>query len=549
MEDNSNWWKKAVFYQIYPRSFYDSSNKGIGDLQGIIRKLPYLKNLGVDTLWISPFYPSPQEDFGYDITDFFDVNPEYGTIKDFDELLLASKDLELKLIMDMVLNHTSHKHKWFVESKSDLHNAKRDWYIWRKGRGAKGDKSPNNWKSIVGGSAWEWDKETEEYYLHQFLPCQPDLNWRHPEVEKNMFEALKFWLDKGVDGFRLDIIYTVYQDKEFRDNPISQYLFPSHERLDTLFQNPLYTQYLPETIDLCKKLREFVRSYSPERILVGEAVGGPKLFHPLYGNDEQDGLNLVFDFQFANQPFSARKFQKTITSSQKVLGKRWPCYTFSNHDSIRMISRHGNNKSKARLLTLLLLTLRGTPFIYQGEEIGMLQVDVPKKLSKDPIRNLKVWGIPVGRFYSRDGCRTPMQWDSSPLNAGFSPDAEVKPWLPVSSNVREVNVKKQIGDRNSMLSFYKRLLQLRGDYHCLQVGDMSKILRVKKNCLYYTRNLENQNLAIILNFGRKSISMVNPYPNDAMRLFSTIDDSENQREVKISDSLLLHKYEGIILQY
>ncbi len=549
MEKSSNWWKKSVFYQIYPRSFSDSTNSGIGDLQGIIQKLPYLKDLGIDALWISPFYPSPQEDVGYDITAFFDIDPEYGTMKDFDELLLTIKDLELKIIMDMVLNHTSHKHKWFIESKSDLHNAKRDWYIWRKGRGSKGNKPPNNWKSIIGGSAWEWDKETKEFYLHQFLPCQPDLNWRHPEVQKNMFEALKFWLDKGVDGYRLDMIYTVYEDNEFRDNPISQYLFPSHKRLDSLFQNPVYTQFLPETINLCYQLQELVKTYSPERILVGEAVGGPKLFHPLYGNDEQDGLNLVFDFQFANQPFSARKFQKAITSSQKVLSKRWPCYSFSNHDSTRMISRHGNDESKARLLTLLLLTLRGTPFIYQGEEIGMHQVDVPKKLSKDPIRNLRIRGIPIGRFYGRDGCRTPMQWDSSPRNAGFSPDAEAEPWLPVSSNVRKINVQTQIGDKNSMLSFYKRLLQLRKEYYCLQIGDMSTVFCEENKYLYYSRSKGDQNLGIILNFGKKDISIVNPYQKGAIRLFSTIDYKENQREVNISKSLFLQKYEGIILQY
>ena len=549
MVKNSNWWEKSVFYQIYPRSYYDSSNTGIGDLQGIIQKLPYLKDLGIDALWLSPFYKSPQEDFGYDIADFYNINPEYGTMKDFDELILTIKDLELKIIMDMVLNHTSHKHKWFVESKSDLHSSKRDWYIWRKGCGFKGDKPPNNWKSIIGGSAWEWDKETKEFYLHQFLPCQPDLNWRHPDVQKNMFEALIFWLDKGVDGYRLDIIYTVYEDKEFRDNPISQYLFPSHKRLDFLFQNPLYTQFLPETTDLCYQLRDLVKSYSPERMLVGETVGGPKLFHSLYGNDEQDGLNLVFDFQFANQPFSAKKFQKAITDNQKILGERWPCYAYSNHDTKRMISRHGNDENKAKLLTLLLLTLRGTPFIYQGEEIGMHQVNVPKKLSKDPIRNHKIRGIPVGRFYGRDGCRTPMQWDSSPHNAGFSPDAEVKPWLPISSNVREINVKNQNTDKNSMLSFYKRLLQLRKDYHCLQVGDMSNIFREEKNCLYYSRNLEKQNLGIILNFGRKDISIVNPYPKDAIRLFSTIDYKDNQKEVSISKLLLLEKYEGIVLQY
>ena len=549
MEKSSNWWQNSVFYQIYPRSYSDSTNTGIGDLQGIIQKLPYLKTLGIDALWISPFYPSPQEDVGYDITNFTDINPEYGTMKDFDELLQSVKDLGLKIILDMVLNHTSHRHEWFVESKSDKNNSKREWYVWRKGRGSKGDKSPNNWKSIVGGSAWEWDEESKEFYLHQFLPCQPDLNWRNPEVQKIMFEALKFWLDKGVDGYRLDIIHTVYEDKEFRNNTSSRHMFPSHKRLDFLFQKPLYTQFLPETIDLCHKLRELVRGYSPERVLVGEAAGGPHIFYPLYGDDKLEGLNLVFDFQFTDQPFSAKRFQKVLSSSQKTLGKKWPCYTFSNHDTKRMISRHGNNESKAKLLTLLLLTLRCTPFIYQGEEIGMRQVDIPKKSSRDPIRNLKIWGIPVGRFYSRDGCRTPMQWDDSQNNAGFSPDIMTEPWLPVSPNIGSINVKTQSGNKNSMLSFYRRLLQLRREYRCLQQGIMSPIYVKDVDCLCYSRSFEDQNLGIILNFSKKEKIILNPYSKDGILVFSTNNNIQDQDGITMSSTLSLQKYEGIILRY
>jgi alpha-glucosidase len=549
MEDSVNWWQKSVFYQIYPRSYCDSTNTGIGDLQGIIQKLPYIKSLGIDAIWISPFYPSPQEDFGYDITNFIEINPEYGTMNDFDELLQTGKDLELKLILDMVLNHTSHRHEWFIESKSDKENLKRDWYIWRKGRGPNGDKPPNNWKAIIGGSAWEWDEETREFYLHQFLPCQPDLNWRNHEVQKSMFKALKFWLDKGIDGYRLDIILSVYKDMKFRNNPTSRYFFPTHERLDYLFQNPIHTQFLPETVNLCYELRELVRGYSPERILIGEASGGPHIFHPLYGNEEQEGLNLVFDFQFKDQPFSARKFQKVITSSQEVLGKKWPCYVFSNHDGKRMISRHSNNESKARLLTLLLLTQRCIPFIYQGEEIGMRQLDIPKKLSKDPIRNLKIWGFPVGRFYSRDGCRTPMQWDNSPHNAGFSPNILTNPWLPVSSNVGSINVKTQSSNIESMLSFYKRLLQIRKEYRCLQEGIISPLQVESKNCLYYSRTLGNQSLGIVLNFSKNETMLINPYSTHATLLFSTNRNIEDQRDIKISETVTLKKYEGVILQY
>ncbi|MHA1444838.1 MAG: alpha-amylase family glycosyl hydrolase [Candidatus Hodarchaeales archaeon] len=549
MEKINNWWKKSVFYQIYPRSYNSSTNTGIGDLQGIIQRLPYLKNLGIDALWVSPFYPSPQEDFGYDITNFIDINPEYGSMKDFDELLQSVKDLGLKLILDMVLNHTSHRHKWFVESKSDKNNSKREWYVWRKGCGSKGDKPPNNWKSIIGGSAWEWDEETKEFYLHQFLPCQPDLNWRNPKVQKIMFEALKFWLDKGVDGYRLDIIHTVYEDKEYRNNPTSRHMFPSHKRLDFLFQNPLYTQFLPETIDLCYKLRKLARGYSPERVLIGEAAGGPHIFYPLYGDDNHEGLNLVFDFQFTDQPFSAKRFQNVISISQKTLGKKWPCYTFSNHDTKRMISRYGNNESKAKLLTLLLLTLRCTPFIYQGEEIGMRQVDIPKKSSRDPIRNLKIWGIPVGRFYSRDGCRTPMQWDNSQNNAGFSPDNMTIPWLPISPNVSSNNVRTQIDDKKSMLSFYRRLIKLRKESRCLQEGAMSPILLIEKDCLCYSRTFDGQNLGIFLNFSKKEKFFLNPYSKDAQLLFSTNNSIQDQGNTNISETLSFQKYEGIILHY
>ncbi|MFX1518279.1 MAG: alpha-amylase family glycosyl hydrolase, partial [Promethearchaeota archaeon] len=380
------WWQKAVFYQIYPRSFADSSNNGIGDLRGIIDQLEYLQELGIDAIWFSPFFSSPQKDFGYDISDFREINPEYGTMEDFDELLEKAHSLEIKIILDMVLNHTSDEHPWFLESRSSRINPKRDWYVWRKGSGKNQSKPPNNWKAIIGGSAWEWDEYTQEYYLHQFLPCQPDLNWHNDDVQEEMLGTIQYWLNKGVDGFRLDIIYGLFEDKEFRDNPRSWRLLPSADSTASFFQNPKYTRFLPETIDICTRIRNLIDSYTPDRMIVGEPLqgGGPKIFRPLYG-ENNDGLNLVFNFKFSHQSFSAKNFFIVITESETMLpNPYWPCYVFSNHDKPRMISRIGNSEKKVKLLFLLLLTVRGTPFIYYGEEIGMFQGQIPKKALRDP---------------------------------------------------------------------------------------------------------------------------------------------------------------------
>ncbi len=540
------WWKKSVFYQIYPRSYSDSTNNGIGDLRGIINKIRggYLTKLGIDAIWLSPMYPSPQEDFGYDITDFNAINPEYGTMDDFDELLEVLHANNIKIILDMVLNHTSHKHKWFKQSKTSLTNPKREWYVWKKGKGKHGKSPPNNWKAIIGGSAWEWDETTEEFYLHQFLPCQPDLNWQNSEVKKAMFNSMKFWLDKGVDGFRLDIIHTVFEDTQFRDNPRSIYLLPSHLRLDSLFQNPIFTQFLPETVDLCVDLRSLVDNYNPERVLIGEAAGGPEIISPLYGTPEKSGLNLVFDFQFANQSFSSKKFKNSILDSITHLNDFWPCYTFSNHDTVRMISRYGNSEKKARVLTLLLLTVRGTPVIYQGEEIGMHQGKIPRNKVVDPIGKWKIWGLPLGRFFGRDGCRTPFQWTNSKINAGFSSNPDVKPWLPISSNFQKINVESQEKNEYSMFNFYRELLRFRHENEWLQEGKMEFIETQSKHCLAFSRNLGPNSGMVILNFHKKPIRIINPFLNSE-KVFST--DTLSHSKV-LEKYITVNRYEGIIIQ-
>ncbi|UCE12650.1 MAG: alpha-glucosidase [Candidatus Heimdallarchaeota archaeon] len=540
--EKKKWWQKAVFYQIYPRSFADSTNNGIGDLQGIIGKLDYLHDLGIDAIWFSPFFPSPQKDYGYDITDYGAIDPEYGTMSDFEELLEQAHSLEIKVILDMVLNHTSDQHPWFLESRSSSSNAKRDWYVWRKGRGKNGRKPPNNWKAIIGGSVWEGDKTTEEYYLHQFLPCQPDLNWWNPKVQEAMFSYLKFWLDKGVDGFRLDIIHTLFEDKEFHDNPRSWRLLPSNDSEAYLFQDPMHTSYLKETLEMCTHIRNLVDSYSPDRMLIGEAMGGPRLFRPLYG-EYNDGLNLVFNFKFSDQSFSAKNFSQVIQETESILpNPYWPCYVFSNHDKSRMISRYGNDQKKAKLLTFLLLTLRGTPFIYYGEEIGMTQVKVPKESLKDPLSQLRVWKIPIGRFFGRDGCRTPMQWNNSAKNAGFSSDPSIKPWLPVAENSSLVNVDNQINDEKSMLTFFKRIIQVRKVTKALTEGTLH--LLPIDDCLVFERRIAEEKVLSVLNFSKKQIQIQNPLPLSTA-LFST--DALNI-SYKTDEYITLQQYEGLLLK-
>ncbi len=514
-------------------------------MRGIINKMNYIKDLGIDAIWFSPFYPSPQADFGYDIIDYEGIDPEYGTMTDLDELLDLAHSIGIKIILDLVLNHTSDKHPWFLESRSSKNNPKRNWYIWKNGKGNGKKKPPNNWKAIIGGSMWKLDNQTNQFYLHQFLPCQPDLNWRNPEVQETLFNTIRFWLDKGVDGFRLDIIHTLFEDKEFRNNPRSRQLLPSHDRNASLFQTPKYTQFLPETIDMCKRLRNLVDSYDPPRVLVGEAVGGPLISRALYG-EKNDGLHMVFNFKLRDPPFSASKIREYIQETEIILpAPYWSCFTLSNHDEARMISRYGNNEKKARLMVLLLLTLRGTPVIYYGEEIGMRQVKISKKQQKDPIANLKFFGLPLGKFFARDGCRTPMQWTNSLINAGFSSDPFIVPWLPIGLNSDLVNVESQMKEKNSMLHFYKSIIHLRKKEKALMEGTIDNIRIFKKSCLTFERSINAERLMIVLNFNKKQTQIENPDPSSTI-IFSTID---LEVSAKTTNTLVLKPYEGYLLKH
>ena len=493
MKDDWTWWKHGVIYQIYPRSFFDSNDDGIGDLQGIIRKLDYLEDLGIDALWLSPVNMSPMVDFGYDISDYTAIDPIFGTMADFDELLHKAHGKGIKIIMDMVLNHTSHLHPWFQTSRLSRNNPKHHWYIWQDG---KKKKPPNNWICLLGNSAWTWDETSGQYYLHSFLEQQPDLNWRNSEVKKAMFKNITYWLEKGVDGFRLDVVNYLIKDEQFRNNPTRLGM--------VLFQKHVFNRNQPETHDLLKELRRLVEHYSG-RMLVGEITtlppADPKLSASYLGNGE-DELHLAFDFSLIYRWWNARLFYRCIKKwNNSVPEKGWPCYVLSNHDQYRSASKYGSGKDidkRARVAAALLLTLRGTPFIYYGEEIGMTNLKITKKEICDPMGK-KYWPF----FSGRDLSRGPMQW-SSEIYAGFS---KVKPWLPVLKNLERLNVKTQMNDRYSLLNFYKKLISLRKKKRALSMGEWIPVLKGFKGMLGYYRIYDHEKLFIILNFTRKEKKM------------------------------------------
>ena len=455
------WWKHAVFYEIYPRSFKDTNGDGLGDLNGIASKLDYLRDLGVDALWITPFYPSPQVDFGYDISDYENVDPAFGTLADFDYLLAEAHQRGMRILMDMVPNHTSDQHPWFVESRSSRDNPKRDWYIWRDG---KNGGPPNNWISVFGGPAWTFDGKTGQWYYRYFYPQQPDLNWRNPAVEKAMFDQVRFWLKRGVDGFRLDAVANLFEDASLRDNPLLPELVAGstteHE------EDEIYNTDLPEVHTELQRLRKVTDSYA-ERILVGETW--PKTMAGLlkyYGPDNNE-LQLPFNFFFTKVPrLEAADFRSEVGQTEQLLGNRWTTWVLSNHDLVRAYTRYGDgrhNDQIAKILVTMLLTLRGTPFLYYGEEIGMQNND-PKTIEevRDPVGKRK-WPADKGR----DGERTPMQWNSSP-GAGFTTG---KPWLPIPATTATHNVASESADPASILNFYKALVRFRRQSPALLDGE------------------------------------------------------------------------------
>ena len=486
------WWRDGVIYQIYPRSFMDSNNDGIGDLTGITNNLDYLKGLGIDAIWLSPVYPSPDVDFGYDISDYRDIDQKFGGMSAFDGFLQQAHKRGIKVVMDLVLNHTSDQHHWFQQSKSSKNNSFRDWYLW-KGKDEK-NKPPNNWQSRFGGSGWEWDPKTEEYYFHMFTKEQPDLNWRNPKVVLEILDMIKFWLDKGVDGFRLDVFNSLYKDINFRNNPFQLGLTKFDQ------QKHVFDIDQPEMFDFLQKFRELLDSY-PERYSVGETFMGNYQTAAKYMGEK--ALHAAFEFSFLNSRFKPSSFYQTINRWENELSQKgWPCYVLNNHDVVRSATRYTRNEDDERLkvLAALLLTLRGTPFVYYGEEIGMRDIPILKKADVlDPVGK-KFWPFHKGR----DGCRSLMQWNSD-QNAGFSTQV---PWLPVHQNYHWRNVDKQEKDENSILSFYKKLLKLRKTNPVLQNGMYIPLTYDPQKLLAYIRQNNQQTALIALNFSKRSVGLV-----------------------------------------
>ncbi|MCY2687121.1 alpha-amylase family glycosyl hydrolase [Salinimicrobium sp. TH3] len=476
------WWHKGVVYQIYPRSFKDSDGDGVGDLRGIIEKLDYLKDLGVDAVWISPIYPSPMADFGYDVSDYTGIHPLFGEMKDFDELLTEVHQRGMKLILDLVPNHSSNKHPWFLESKSSKNNHKRDWYIWKDP--GKDGGPPNNWLSVFGGSGWEYDEKTEQYYYHAFLKEQPDLNWRNPDLQQAMLAIMRYWLKKGVDGFRVDVMWHMIKDEQLRDDPPN----PEYKKGMNSYSKllPAYSTDQDEVHDIVHKMRKVIDEYD-ERLLIGEIYLPISKLVSYYGEDNQ-GAHLPFNFQLLQLPWNAARIKATIDEYEGALPENgWPNWVLGNHDNSRIASRVG--KDQAKNAAILLLTLRGTPTIYYGDELGMQDVDIPKEKIQDP-QALNEPG--VGR--SRDPERTPMQWDAT-KNAGFT---KGDPWLPLMVNYKEINVKKQWDQPGSMLQLHRKLLKIRAQEPALHVGNYLPVLS-QDGILSYIRKYEEQQFLIVLN--------------------------------------------------
>jgi alpha-glucosidase len=483
--EGHQWWQHAVFYEIYPRSFADSNDDGIGDLNGITSKLDYLRELGVDAIWITPCFPSPQVDFGYDVSDYENIDPMYGSLSDFDRLASAASKRGIRIILDLVVNHTSDRHAWFLDSASSRTSAHRDWYIWRDGKGP--GQPPNNWTSIFGGSAWRFDPGTRQYYYHYFYPEQPDLNWRNPAVERAMLDVTRWWYRRGVSGFRLDAVDTLFEDPGLRDNPEQ----PGTNAYGDRNQEPRYNTKLPEVHDVLRKLRKVAEESGA--VLIGETWTSDIAELKRYYGEHDDEVQLPMDFMFTMvNRLSPPDFRKQIDAVETA--GHWPVYVISNHDIVRSYDRYGDgihNDAIAKLMAGLYLTLRGTPILYYGEELGMENNDPTRKEDvKDPIGKL---GWP--NFKGRDGERTPMQWSAGP-NAGFS---DARPWLPVPPSHATHNVATESADSRSVLRFYRRLLRLRRESRALLDGAYVPLDEANPHVLSYLRQHPDETLLVALN--------------------------------------------------
>lgn len=516
------WWQYGVLYEVYPRSFQDANGDGIGDLPGILARLDYLAGLGIKGVWIAPFYPSPMADFGYDIANYCDVDPIFGTLADFDRLLTAIHERGLKLILDFVPNHTSDQHPWFLESRSSLTNPKRNWYLWRDP--AKDGGPPNNWLSNFGGSGWT--RDGSQYYYHSFLKQQPDVNWRNPELRAAMFHALRFWLERGVDGFRVDVMWMMIKDDQYRDNPINPKSTPESPASVRLL--PVYNTNRPEVHTIVAEMRAVLDSFE-ESLLIGEIYLPFDQLATYYGQD-LDGAQLPFNFHLMLSPWNADAIANVIREYEASLpAGAWPNWVIGNHDQPRIATRI--ELGQARIAAMLLLTLRGTPTMYYGEEIGMTNVAIPAEEVQDPAEKNE-----PGKGQGRDPERTPMQWDRSP-RAGFTTGT---PWLRVSADHANVNVASLSEKEDSMLSLYRALLALRNAQAALHSGDVSQVVS-NGVTLRYERTLGEQRFTVVLNFNDSTEEVAVPVGRVAV---STHMDRSGEA---VAGHLSLRPHEGVVL--
>jgi alpha-glucosidase len=531
----SLWWKTGIIYQVYLRSFQDSNGDGIGDLEGARRRLDYLVGLGVDAIWLSPFYPSPMADFGYDISDYCDVDPCYGALEDFDALLADAHARKLKVIVDLVPNHTSDQHRWFIESRATRCNPKRDWYLWRDPKPDGGP--PNNWLSNFGGSAWTLDEATGQYYFHAFLKEQPDLNWRNPAVRTAMYEVMRFWLKRGVDGFRVDVIHHLIKDDLFRDNPLSSVSGPAEQLSHAVI--PLYTTDRPEVQEVVVEMRRVTDEFGDadsQPILIGEIYLPLSRLMAYYGRDEDGvlhGVQLPFNFQLIGAPWERGFIDRIVREYESVLPRGgWPNWVLGNHDKPRIASRIG--MQQARVAAMLLLTLRGTPTMYYGDEIGMQDVPIPADEVQDPFeKNEPRKGL------GRDPERTPMQWDNSP-SAGFTTGG---PWLRLAEDSESRNVAALERDPQSILSLYKQLIVLRRRYVAFTEGAYEAI-STEGQLLAFARVHNTERLLVTANFGVDSVTIpAAVLPPSAIVLMSTHLD----RTGPFAPPFVLRPNEGMIV--
>ena len=527
------WWQTGVVYEIYPRSFADSNGDGTGDLAGITGRLDYLEWLGVDAIWIAPFYPSPMADFGYDVADYMDVDPLFGSLADFDALVAEAHRRQIRVLVDYVPNHTSDRHPWFLESRSSRTNPKRDWYTWRD-PGPNGEL-PNNWISMFAGPAWEWDEATGQFYLHMFLKEQPDLNWRNPEVRAAMFDAARFWLDRGVDGFRIDVAPMVMKDPDLRDNPLNP--DPPAVRAMGSWMTQLHhnDHAHPDMHELYRSFRKLLESYPGERVSIGE------LHHPdydvwaAYYGERQDEIHVPFNFHLTYSPWEADAVRAAIEGVQRALPYgAWASWVLGNHDQPRFASNARAGRDQARVGMLALMTLRGTPTMYYGDEIGMVDVPVATEDARDPLERRE-----PGR--GRDPERSPMQWDTGP-NAGFT-TAAVTPWLPLARDAAEVNVACQADDPGSMLSLTRRLIRLRREHPVLHRGDFEAFGPTPSGSYAFRRIAADGQLTIALNLTPEPRSI--PGADPGRVLIGTHADRDGTR---VDATLELRPNEALVVE-